>query len=82
MILCIESTICRPKSVPIKRAAKTIMLHSCDEEICEDTSETIVEKGETRRKDKHVAWPGRQMMLAKRIIHIYRVFLYTTFQRM
>ena len=39
--LCIESTIWRPKSVPIKRAAKTIKLHSCDVENCEDTSATI-----------------------------------------
>ena len=28
--LCIESTIWRPKGVPSKRAAKTIMLHRCD----------------------------------------------------
>ena len=46
IFLCIESTIWRPKSVPIKRAAKTIMLHRCDVENCEDTSATMVEKGE------------------------------------
>ena len=39
--LCIESTIWGPKSVPIKRAAKTIMLHTCDIENCEDTPATI-----------------------------------------
>ena len=39
-------TIWRPKSVPIKRAAKTIMLNRCDVKNCEDTSETIEEKGE------------------------------------
>ena len=44
--LCIESTIWGPKGVPIQRAAKTIMLHSCDVENCEDTSATMVEKGE------------------------------------
>ena len=41
IFLCIESTIWGPKSVPIKRAAKTIMLHSCDIENCEDTPATI-----------------------------------------
>ena len=46
IFLCNESTIWRPKSVPIKRAAKTVMLHSCDVENCEDTSATMVEKGE------------------------------------
>ena len=44
--LCIEITICWPKSVSVKRAAKTIMLHSCDVKNCEDTSATLVEKGE------------------------------------
>ena len=41
-MLCIESTIWWPKGVPIKRAAKTIILHRCDVENCEDTSETMV----------------------------------------
>ena len=41
-----ESAIWRPKSVPIKRAAKTVMLHSYDVENYEDTSATILEKGE------------------------------------
>ena len=31
----------------MKRAAKTIILHICDIENCEDTSATIVERGET-----------------------------------
>ena len=43
---CIESTIRRPKSISIKRVAKTIMLHRCDVENCKDTSATTVEKGE------------------------------------
>ena len=47
--MCIESTIWRPKSGPIKRAAETIMLHSCDVEFCEDTSAIKVEKGEIWR---------------------------------
>ena len=46
--LCIESTIRWPKSTAIKRAAKTIILHSCDVENCEDTSATMVEP-ESRR---------------------------------
>ena len=50
--LCIESTIWRPKSVPIKRAVKTIILHSCNVENCEDTSATIVERGEIQRKGR------------------------------
>ena len=44
--LCIESTIWRPKKVPMKCVAKTIILHRCDVENCEDTSATLVEKGE------------------------------------
>ena len=36
----------------IKRAAKTIILHSCDVENCEDTSATIVERGEIQRKGR------------------------------
>ena len=39
-------------------------------------------KKKTREKDGRIAWPERQTMLSTRIIHIYRVFLYTTFQRM
>ena len=50
--LCIEITICWPKSVSVKRAAKTIMLHSCDVENCEDTSATLVEKGEIWMKGR------------------------------
>ena len=38
------------KSDPKKRAAKTIILHSCDVENCEDTSATIMERGEIQRK--------------------------------
>ena len=49
-LLCIESTIWRSKSVPKKRAAKTIILHSCDVENCGDTSATIMERGEIQRK--------------------------------
>ena len=30
----------------MKHAAKTIMLHRCDVENCEDTSATMMEKGE------------------------------------
>ena len=62
------------------RGQNYIMLHSCDVENCEDTSATMVEKAEkSKRKDERIAWPERQMMLATRIIHIYRLFLYTTF---
>ena len=39
-------------------------------------------KENSGRKDEHVAWLERQMMLVKRMIHLYRVSLYTTFQRM
>ena len=46
IFLRFEITICRPKSVLMKRAAKTITLHSCDLENCEDTSAIIVKKGE------------------------------------
>ena len=46
IFLCNESTIWRPKSVLVKRAAKTIMLHSCDVQNCEDRSATMVEKRE------------------------------------
>ena len=63
-------------------SAKTIMLHSCDVEICEDTLATMWRKGKSRRKDEHIGWPERQMMLATRIMHIYRAFLDTAFQRM
>lgn len=42
----IESTIGGRKKKPIKRSAKTIMLHRCDVKNCEDTSVTMVEKGE------------------------------------
>ncbi|RMX59630.1 hypothetical protein pdam_00010464, partial [Pocillopora damicornis] len=35
----------------------------------------------SRGKDERISWLERQMMLATRIIHIYRVFLYATFQR-
>ena len=96
-------------------SAKTIMLHSCDVEICEDTLATMWRKGKSRRKDEHIGWPERQMMLATRIqlnlatmwrkgksrrkdehigwperqmmlatriMHIYRIFLDTAFQRM
>ena len=41
-----ESTIWQPKSIPIKCVAKTMMLHSFDVENYEDTSATMVEKGE------------------------------------
>ena len=88
IFLRIKSTIWRPKSVSIKRAAKTIMLHCGNVENCEDTSASMVERGEvwwreekSRGKDERIAWPGPQMMLATRLIHIYRIFLYTTFQR-
>ena len=49
---CIESTIWRPKSVPLKRATKTIILHSCDVGNCEDTSATTMERGEIQRKGR------------------------------
>ena len=48
----IESTIWRPKSVLIKRTTKMIMLHSYDVEKCEDTSATMVEKGEIYKKGR------------------------------
>ena len=35
-----------------------------------------------RGRDERIAWPERQMMLASKILHIYRVFLYIPFQRM
>ena len=63
-------------------SAKTIMLHSCDVENCEDTLATMWRKGKSRRKDEHIGWPERQMMLATIIMHIYRIFLDTAFQRM
>ena len=50
--LRIESTIWRPKSVLIKRAAKTIILQSCDVENCEYTSSILVEKGEILKKGR------------------------------
>ena len=70
------------KNVPVKRAAKTIVLYSCDVESCEDMSAIEWRKEESRRKDERIARPKREMMLASRIIHINRVFLYTTFQNM
>ena len=45
IFLCIESTIWRPESVLVKRAAKTSMLHHCDVENYEDMLATIVKKG-------------------------------------
>ena len=36
----------------MKRAAKTIMLHTCDVENCEDMSATIVEKREIKKKGR------------------------------
>ena len=36
----------------------------------------------SRGKNEIIAWPERQMMLATGIIHMYRIFLYTTFQKM
>ena len=52
--LCIESAISRPKSVPFKRAAKTIMLRGCDVENCKDkdTSKTMVGKGKILEKGR------------------------------
>ena len=38
--------------MPLKRAAKTIVLHSCDVGNCEDTSATIMERGEIQRKGR------------------------------
>ena len=35
------------EKVAIQCAANRIMLHSCDVENCEDTSATMLEKGET-----------------------------------
>ena len=52
--LSIESTIWRQKSVAIKRAAKTIMLRSCNVENCEDTSATMVEPESRRNLDESV----------------------------
>ena len=52
IFLRFEITICRPKSVLIKRAAKTITLHSCDVENREDTSAIIVKKGEIYKKGR------------------------------
>ena len=52
IFLCIESTIWGQKGVSIQCAANTIMLHSCDVENCEDTSATMVEKGETLKKGR------------------------------
>ena len=34
----------------------------------------------SRGKDERIVWPAPQMMLVTRLIHIYRIFLYTTFQ--
>ena len=42
----------------------------------------MVEKKKSRRKDERIAWLERQMILATRVIRIYQIFLYTSFQRM
>ena len=52
IFLRIESAIWRPKSVSIKRVAKTIMLHCGNVENCEDTSASMVERGEIKRKGR------------------------------
>ena len=78
------STIWRPKSVPIKGAAKTITLQSCDakKKNYEARPQSWWKEEKFRRRDERIAWPERQMMLASKILHIYRVFLYIPFQRM
>ena len=43
------------KSVPIKRATKTILLHSCDIEKCE---ETLVERGEIKKRGQKYCVAG------------------------
>ena len=74
IFLCTERTIWRPKSVLIKRAAKTIMLHNYDVENCEDSRQLWWRKEKSRRKDERIAKPERQIMLATRIIHINQYF--------
>ena len=56
------------------------MLYSCDLENYRQL--WWWKEKSTRRRDERVAWPKRQMMLATRVIHINRVFLYLTFERM
>ena len=50
----IESTLWRRKGVPIKRASKTIMLHSRDVENCENTAATLVGKRRNREERTNV----------------------------
>ena len=52
IVLRIESTVWGPKGASIQCVANTIMLHSCDVENCEDTSATMLEKGETWKKGR------------------------------
>ena len=76
-LLCIESTIWRPKSVPIKRTAKTIILHSCDLEICKDTLTTIVERGEIQGKERTYCVAGAPNDVSyKKNTHIPSIFIY------
>ena len=48
----IESTLWQRKGIPIKRAPKTIMLHSRDVENCENTAATLVGKGGIEKKGR------------------------------
>ena len=59
------------------------MLHGCDIESCGNTSATMVEKGKIYKKGRTYCVAGAPNDVSyTRIIHIQRVFLYTTFQRM
>ena len=58
---------------------KTIISDNCDVANCADTSATMAEKGEIMKRRRTHCVAEALMMLATRIIHIDRVFLYTSF---